>query len=143
MNAAAMKTPVGRSEEAAIRALLAIARQKFAADLHMDAALFDQPVWEVSALRDRSTSLQNQRLYFTQRGTTDRALPAAYGNVVKSWIILDRRSVGNMGRRSDAARILWDAIQRRREKKPEDFSWQKLLRGGPQPGRTAHASELE
>jgi hypothetical protein len=126
MNAAAMKTPVGRSEEAAIRALLAIARQKFAADLHMDAALFDQPVWEVSALRDRSTSLQNQRLYFTQRGTTDRALPAAYGNVVKSWIILDRRSVGNMGRRSDAARILWDAIQRRREKKPEDFSWQSF-----------------
>ena len=36
MNAAAMKRPVGRSEEAAIRALLAIARQKFAADLHMD-----------------------------------------------------------------------------------------------------------
>ena len=126
MNAAAMKKPVGRSEEASIRALLAIARQKFAADLHMDVALFDQPVWEVSALRDRSTSLRNQRLYFTERGTTDRALPAAYGNVVKSWIILDRRSVGNMGRRSDAARILWEAIQRRRERKPEDFSWQSF-----------------
>ena len=45
---------------------------------------------------------------------------------MKSWIILDRRSVGNMGRRSDAARILWDAIQRRRERKPEDFSWQSF-----------------
>ena len=126
MNAAAMKKPAGRSEEAAIRALLAIARQKFAADLHMDVALFDQPVWEVSALRDRSTSLRNQRLYFTQRGTTDQALPASYGNVVKSWIILDRRSVGNMGRRSDAARILWEAIQQRRKRKPEEFSWQSF-----------------
>ena len=45
---------------------------------------------------------------------------------MKSWIILDRRSVGNMGRRSDAARILWDAIQRRRKRKPEDFSWQSF-----------------
>jgi hypothetical protein len=126
MNAAAMKKPAGRSEEAAIRALLAIARQKFAADLHMDVALFNQPVWEVSALRDRSTSLRNQRLYFTQRGTTDQALPAAYGNVVKSWIILDRRSVGNMGRRSDAARILWEAIQQRRERKLETFSWRSF-----------------
>jgi hypothetical protein len=126
MNAAAMKKAAGRSEEAAIRALLPIARQKFAADLHMDVALFDQPVWEVSALRDRSTSLRNQRLYFTQRGTTDQTLPAAYGNVVKSWIILDRRSVGNMGRRSDAARILWEAIQQRRKRKPEEFSWQSF-----------------
>jgi hypothetical protein len=104
MNAAAMKRPVGRSEEGAIRALLAIAREKFAVDLHMDVALFDQPAWDVSALRDRSTSLRNQKLYFTRRGTTDQALPATYGNVVKSWIILDRRSAGNMGRRRTSAR---------------------------------------
>ena len=143
MNAAAMKRPVGRGEEAAIRALLAIARQKFAADLHMDVALFDQPVWEVSALRDRSTSLQNQRLYFTQRGTTDQALPAAYGNVVKSWIILDRRSVGNMGSEVGCRAHSVGSDPAAPREKTGRFLVAKLLRGGPQPSRTGHASELE
>ncbi len=45
---------------------------------------------------------------------------------MKSWIIIDRRSVGNMGRRSDAARILWDAIERRRKGRAEAFSWQNF-----------------
>ena len=45
---------------------------------------------------------------------------------MKCWLILDRRSVKNMSRRLDAARILWDAIQRRRKGKAEGFAWQKF-----------------
>ena len=110
-----------RAEQTAIRALLAIAREKFAADLHMDVSVFDQPAWDVSGLRDRGTIIRNPTLYFTQRGTLDQPLPATYGDVVKCWLILDRRSVANMSRRLDAARILWEAIQTRRKGKPEAF----------------------
>jgi hypothetical protein len=109
-----------------MRAVLAIAREKFAADLHMDASIFDQPAWDVSGLRDRGTIRQNPTLYFTRRGTLDQPLPAAYGDIVKCWLILDRRSVTNMSRRLDAARILWEAIQRRRKGKPEAFAWQNF-----------------
>ena len=44
-----------RAEQTAMRAVLAIAREKFAADLHMDVSVFDQSSWDVSGLRDRST----------------------------------------------------------------------------------------
>lgn len=116
----------GDSEQPAIQDLLAIARERFAADQHVDASLFDQAMWDVRGLRERSTTSANPRLYFTRRGTLDQPLPAAYGDVVKSWIILDRRSVGNMSRRSEAARILWDAIERRRKRRAEAFTWQNF-----------------
>jgi len=115
-----------RAEQTVMRAVLAIAREKFAADLHMDASIFDQPAWDVSGLRDRGTIRQNPTLYFTQRGTLDQPLPAAYGDIVKCWLILDRRSVANMSRRLDAARILWEAIQQRRKGKAEAFVWQNF-----------------
>jgi len=126
MTAVDMKRHVGRSEERAIRALLAIAREKFSVDLHIDASAFDQPAWDVSALRERSTSNDNRTLYFTQHATLDRPLPAAYADIVKCWLILDRRSVANMSRRLDAARILWEAILRRRKMRPEAFAWQNF-----------------
>jgi hypothetical protein len=113
-------------EPAAVRALLAIAREKFAADLRTDVSAFDGPVWDVRSLRDRSTTQSNRRLYFTRHGTVDQPLPAIYGSVVKSWLILDRHSVANMSRRLDAARILWEAVHRRRKGSVEEFSWQNL-----------------
>ena len=121
-----MQPPVGRGEQTAMREVLATAREKFAADLHMDVSVFDQPSWDVRGLRDRGTIRGNPTLYFTQRGTVDQPLPAAYGDVVKCWLILDRRSVANMSRRLDAAKILWDAIQRRRKGKPEAFTWRNF-----------------
>ena len=121
-----MRGPVGRGEQTAMRALLAIAREKFAADLHMDVSVFDQPSWDVRGLRDRGTIRGNPTLHFTQRGTLDQPLPHSYGDAVKCWLILDRRSVKNMSRRLDAARILWDAIQRRCKGKAEGFAWQKF-----------------
>ena len=121
-----MQGPAERGEEISIRALLAVAREKFAANLHMDVSVFDQPSWDVSGLKDRSIARENPRLYFTQRRTLDLPLPSAYGDIVKSWLIIDRCSVGNMGRRLDAVRILWEAIQRRRNGKPEAFAWRNL-----------------
>jgi hypothetical protein len=115
-----------RSEHTATRALLAIGREKFAADLHVDVSVFDQSKWDVRGLRDRSTTSANSTLYFTRHGTLDQPLPSAYGDIVKSWLILDRRSVGNMSRRLDAARILWEAIERRRKGKGEAFTWQNF-----------------
>ncbi len=121
-----MQGPAGRGEQTAMRAVLAIAREKFAADLHMDVSVFDQPSWDVSGLRDRGTIRENPTLYFTQRGTLDQPLPTPYGDIVKCWLVLDRRSVRNMSRRLDAARILWDAIQRRRRGKADGFAWQNF-----------------
>jgi hypothetical protein len=110
----------------AIRAVLAVAREKFAADLRTDASVFDQPSWDVRGLRDKGTVRANPTLYFTQRGTLDQPLPTAYGDIVKCWLILDRRSVSNMSRRLDAVRILWDAIHERRSGKSEAFAWQSF-----------------
>ena len=113
-------------EAPAIRALLAISREKFVADLRADVSAFDRAVWDVSSLRDRSSSSSNPRLYFTRHGTVDQPLPAAYGDVVKCWLILDRHSVANMSRRLDAARLLWEAIHTRRNGRVETFSWQSF-----------------
>ena len=49
-----MQGPAGRGEQTAMRAVLAIAREKFAADLHMDVSVFDQPSWDVSGLREKT-----------------------------------------------------------------------------------------
>lgn len=121
-----MQPPARRHEQTAIRGVLTIAREKFAADLHMDVSVFDQPSWDVRGLRDRGTIRGNPTLYFTRHGTLDQPLPTAYADIVKCWLILDRRSVKNMSRRLDGARILWDAIQQRRRGKTEAFAWQNF-----------------
>ena len=112
--------------EPAIQALFETAREKFAADLRMDASSFDDVVWDVSSLRDRTTCTSNPRLYFTRHGTLDQPLPAVYASVVKCWLILDRHSAGNMSRRLSAARILWEAIYNRRKESANAFSWQSF-----------------
>lgn len=121
-----MQRPARRGEQTAMRAVVAAAREKFAADLRMDVSVFDQPSWDVRGLRDKGTVRANPTLYFTQRGTLDQPLPTAYGDIVKCWLILDRRSVSNMSRRLDAVRILWDAIHGRRSGKSEAFAWQSF-----------------
>jgi hypothetical protein len=101
-------------------------REKFAVDLDGDASSFDAPSWDISGLKDRSTNKGTRRVYFTRYGTTDQVLPPLYADVVKSWIILDRHSAGNMARRLSAARILREAILLRRQGKSENFSWENL-----------------
>ena len=62
-----LKIPDGPIEQTAIQDLLAIAREKFAADLHVDVSVFDQSAWDVRRLRDRSTTSANPTLYFTKQ----------------------------------------------------------------------------
>ncbi len=42
-----LKKPDVRREQTAIQDLLAIARERFVADLHVEVSVFDQPVWDV------------------------------------------------------------------------------------------------
>ncbi len=111
---------------AAVRKLVLIAREKFAADLGADPGMFDSSFWDVSCLKDRAFNRTNRHVYFTRYGTNDQPLPTDYSRVVKSWLILDRRSPGNMGLRLDCARILWEAILTRRGGDPAAFRWPAL-----------------
>jgi hypothetical protein len=111
---------------AAVRKLVLIAREKFAADLGADPGMFNSSFWDVSCLKDRAFNRTNRRVYFTRYGTNDQPLPADYSRVVKSWLVLDRRSPGNMGLRLAGARTFWEAILTRRSGEPATFQWQTL-----------------
>jgi hypothetical protein len=110
----------------AIRRLVVAGREKFAADLQHSQSEFDDISWDISSLFDRSVSRSNRRVYFTRRGTTDQPLPSVYADVVKSWIILERRSAKYMACRVDGARLLWEAILRRRTGDATEFRWETL-----------------
>lgn len=111
---------------AAVQKLVAVAREKFAADFGVDPAMFDSPVWDIGHLRDRAFNRTNRNVHFTRYGANDQPLPKDFCRVVKSWLILDRRSPGNLAMRLDGARILWEAILVRRGGAPADFRWQTL-----------------
>jgi hypothetical protein len=112
---------------AAISELLALAREKFAADFSGKDHDFDALVWDIKSLRDRSTSRTNSNLHFTRHGTLNQPLPSLYADVVKSWLILElRSSAETMCTKLDATRVLWEAILRRLGGKPEAFRWEKL-----------------
>ncbi len=106
--------------------LVVAGREKFAADMQHSQSEFDDMSWDISSLFDRSVSRSNRRVYFTRRGTTDQPLPSVYADVVKSWIILERRSAKYMARRVDGARLLWEAILRRRTGDATAFRWETL-----------------
>jgi hypothetical protein len=106
--------------------LVAIARDKFAADFGADRALFDSSVWEIGLLRDRAFNRTNRNLHFTRYGTKDQPLPKDFSAVAKSWLILDRRSPRNMCVRLDCVRILWEAILVRRGGDSTAFRWTAL-----------------
>lgn len=111
---------------AAIEKLVAVAREKFAADFGADPALFDSPVWDISRFRDRTFNRTNRNLYFTRYGANDQLLPKDFARVVKGWLILDRRSPRNMCVRLDCVRILWEAVLARRGGDHVAFRWPDL-----------------
>jgi len=106
--------------------LVAIARKKFAADFGLDPSLFESPVWDIGRFRDRTFNRTNRNLYFTRYGTRDQLLPKDFSRTVKSWLILDRHSLRNMGARLDCIRILWEAILARRGRDQVTFRWPDL-----------------
>src|SRR5690348_16817378 len=96
--------------------LVAVAHERLAADFANGTPSFDfeDPCWDIRALKNRSTNRATPRLYFTRYGTTDEPLPPPYAMVVKSWLILERGSAATMGPKLDSVRMLWEAILKRR-----------------------------
>jgi hypothetical protein len=117
-----------RSRMNALPLLVAAARERLTADFHrMHAGFdFDEPCWDIRALKDRSANSASPRLYFTRHGTTDDPLPPHFALAVKSWLILERGSTANMGPRLDSVRMLWEAILNRRRGVASRFRWEGL-----------------
>ncbi len=105
--------------------LIVIARDRFEATIGGPGVSFDSLTWDIAHLRDRTVTSTNRRIYFMRFGSTTEPLPAAFAGVVKSWLILERRSAKDMATRLDALRILWEAILSRR-KAPAAFRWESL-----------------
>ncbi len=125
MNTLTILPPIQRANESLAK-LVATAREKFAAEFRDETAEFDASSWDISNLKERSTNPASRRIHFTRRDTTDQALPPLYANVLKSWVILDRRVAETMPRKVDAGRMLWEAILLRRKGKSEAFHWGTL-----------------
>lgn len=83
--------------DAAVRKLVLIAREKFAADFGSDPEMFDSLCWDVGCLKDRAVNRTNRNVHFTRHGTNDQPLPTDFSHVVKSWLILDRHSPATWG----------------------------------------------
>src|SRR6266566_1518691 len=111
---------------AAVRALVRAGQEKFAHTFTAKQQSFDSMIWDVRELNDRPSTQNHTHLYFTRYGTTNQALPQAYAEVVKSWLVLEGKSITNMHHRSDAARLLWEAIVLRRGNDPAAFAWRDL-----------------
>lgn len=107
-----------------IQQLVALGRQRFAK--RFPGQDFDTAIWDISSLMDRSHWRKRTNLYFTRHHTTDQPLPDSYAAVVKSWIILESRTVANMKQRMTAARCLWEVLLQRYGTEPNTFQWQQL-----------------
>ncbi len=116
----------GAAPTAAIQALVHAAQEKFARDFPGEVHCFDASIWDVRHLKDRPATQTHAKLYFTRYGTTDQPLPQTYAEVLKSWLVLERRSVRTMLLKNAAARLLWEAILLRRGNDPAAFRWQEL-----------------
>src|SRR5260221_7578548 len=110
----------------AIQVLVRTGQEKFRCEFPGGQYCFDAIVWDVRGLRDRPTAQSQAWLYFTRYDTSDQELPQIYAQVIKSWIILEGGSIGNMFHKSAAARLLWEAILLRRRNDPTAFDWQNL-----------------
>jgi integrase len=104
--------------------LVTLGRRRFAK--RFPGQNFDASVWDISGLMDRSHWRERTNLYFTRHQTTDQPLPDSYAAAVKSWIILESRSVTNMKQRATAARCLWEVLLQRYGTAPHAFQWHQL-----------------
>jgi hypothetical protein len=114
------------SARSAFAVLVATARERFAVAFASVGCDFDEPCWDIRALKDRTANSASPRLYFTRHGTTDDPLPSKFALAVKSWLILEYGSATNMGPRLDSVRMLWEAMQLRRQRAASRFRWEDL-----------------
>ena len=110
----------------AFAVLVATARERFAVGFASAGFDFDDPCWDIRALKDRSANSASPRLYFTRHGKTDDPLPPDFALAVKSWLILEYGSAVNMGPRLASVRMLWEAMLLRRQRAASRFRWEDL-----------------
>jgi len=108
----------------AVQQLVVLGRRRF--DKRLPGQDFDASVWDISCFLERSHWRERTNLYFTRYQTTDQPLPDFYAAAVKSWIILESRSVTNMKQRATAARCLWEVLLQRYGTEPDAFQWHQL-----------------
>jgi hypothetical protein len=110
----------------AVQELVALGRQQFTLTLGNTGQRFEDAVWDVTSLLTRITKRHHARLYFTCHGSQNEPLPGFYGDVVKSWLLLERGAAATMRNRLMAVRVLWDALQQRRTGIAADFLWETV-----------------
>ena len=80
----------------AIQALVRAGRAKFTRQFVEKQQRFNALSWDVRELNDRPAIKHRTHLCFTRYGTTDQALPRAYAEVVKSWLVLEGKSIDSI-----------------------------------------------
>ncbi|MFQ5433602.1 MAG: hypothetical protein ACE5FD_01885 [Anaerolineae bacterium] len=120
--------PTAQAPTEAIRQLVQAGRQKFNDNFGHSQQQFEELRWEVGQLQHRMTNSVSIGLYFTRHGSTDEGLPAAYADVVKSWVLLAKPQLttGHMRKNVRAARVLWEALRQRCDRNEIAFNWSTL-----------------
>ena len=112
--------------QTAIESLIALGRRQFIADLGGTNQSFDDMVWDVTSLANRTPN-GILRLYFTQYNSYDIPLPRGYAVVIKSWVLLSRKaSAADMRNNLMAGRVLWEAVWQRHQRTETSFDWATL-----------------
>ena len=95
----------------AAASLISAGREAFLSAFPRGALDFGDPAWDVAHLRTRSHHTANRHLHFAPLDRSARPLPAAFADVIRSWIVLNRHSPSNMQMKLSAARMLWEVVQ--------------------------------
>jgi hypothetical protein len=103
----------------AVQQLVTLGRHRFAKIFPGQS--FDASVWDISSLLERSHWRDRANLHFTRYRTTDEPLPDSFALVIKSWVILESRTVTNMKHRVAACRFLWEVLHLRYAPRPDLF----------------------
>jgi hypothetical protein len=87
---------------------------------------FAAPVWEIRHLWVSQHKQSNARVCFTRYGSRSDPLPARFAEVVKALCVRELQSASTVRFQVEAARLLWQALERRLGAEAERFAWRSL-----------------
>jgi hypothetical protein len=109
-----------RMQEETIR----VARQLFVTQFPTED--FDADVWDLRSLIYRPGVLRSRRLHFMRLNMPDSPLPQYYVQIIKSWIILDGKGLGDRSAKLRLARFFWEVLLQRHRDTAADVLWENL-----------------
>ncbi len=109
-----------RMQEETIR----VARQLFVAQFPTED--FDADVWDMRSLIYRPGIVRVRRLHFMRLNIPDSPLPKQYAQLIKSWIVLDGKSLADRYVKLRLGCFFWEVLLQRRLDKAEDVLWERL-----------------